>query len=117
MKREKTFFGKRLKKILLEKDITQQNLADKLKIGKTVISRWITGGRNPSLSSVKNIAEVLNVPLDYFIDNDKNSNTQNSTENIDNKLIIDLIRKENKILEERIKKLETEIKKIRGLEE
>ena len=71
MKKEKTFFGKQLKKIILEKNITQQELADKLNIARPMISNWMNGFRNPSLASIQKIANALDVSIDYFIENGK----------------------------------------------
>lgn len=59
-------------------DLTQEELAEK--IGKTsqFISNIETGKRKPSLSTLLNIAKMLNLSLDYLIyDNDIEEKMQN----------------------------------------
>lgn len=63
--------GLRIAEARVKYDLTQEQLAEK--IGKTsqFISNIETGKRKPSLSTLLNIAKVLNLSLDYLIyDND-----------------------------------------------
>lgn len=63
--------GLRIAEVRVKHDLTQEELAEK--IGKTsqFISNIETGKRKPSLSTLLNIAKVLNLSLDYLIyDND-----------------------------------------------
>ena len=69
MKKKRSFFGKQFKKIMLEKDINQRELADRLGITKAMITNWISGVRNPSLDSIKKISSVLDIDYNYFIEN------------------------------------------------
>ena len=106
MKKEKTFFGKQLKKIIIEKGISQQDFAAKLGVGKAMISQWITGTRNPSLTSLKKIAQTLNISLNYFLENEQNSETKiNGLDEKDIKIIllekeVAVLQKENMELKE-----------------
>ena len=71
MEVKRSFFAEQLRKIMFEKKLTQQKLADMTGINRPLISRWIIGDRNPSLTSLKKIANVLDVSVEYFIENGK----------------------------------------------
>ncbi|MBQ3834940.1 MAG: helix-turn-helix transcriptional regulator, partial [Elusimicrobia bacterium] len=68
MKKAKSTICNKLSKILFEQNLSQEELAKKIGTKQQMISRWLTGGRNPSLNSLKKIAEALNVPLSYFVE-------------------------------------------------
>ena len=59
-------FGNKLRKLLEEKDMTQNELADKLYISKSTVSRLINGDLMPSIKMVVNISYALNVSIDSF---------------------------------------------------
>ena len=62
-------FGKKLKKLMLEKNVTQIELAEKLGIKKRQqISKWATGASIPRPETIKKIADALGVPVAYFLD-------------------------------------------------
>ena len=71
MNGEKNFFCKQIKKIMVEKNLTQQDVAGKLGVAQTVVSRWVRGARNPSLATIKKLALIFDVPLGYFLENYK----------------------------------------------
>ena len=68
MEKKTTFFTDQVKKIMLEKGLTQQDLADKLKVTKAYISVYLNGKRNPKPATIHKIANALNVPPSYFIE-------------------------------------------------
>ncbi len=117
MKTEETFFVKRFKRIMFERGFNQQDLSEKLGISRTMISRWLTGVRNPSLGSLKKISAVLDVPLNYFIESSSEEN-KTKAENIRedkncsdiNSITsrIDLLNEKNRVLEEAVKRHDTE---------
>lgn len=47
--------------------LTQTQLAEKLGVFKQNISQYETGKRNPKLKRLKEIAEICNVPIDFFL--------------------------------------------------
>lgn len=115
MKKELSFFGKQLKKIMYEKNITQQELADKLNIKRSMISQWITKSGNPRLSTIRKIASALKVPTNYFLEDSlsSNKNIKDTGKDINVELIMKLIQENNErinlelsILKEKIKTLE-----------
>lgn len=58
-----TSFSENLKRLRLERKMTQDELAELLKTSKQVISRYENGQRSPKVSTVAAFAEALNVPI------------------------------------------------------
>lgn len=61
-------FGDKLKRIRIERELSQQQLADLLGTSKQVISRYETNQRTPKITVAQEYADKLNVPLNYLID-------------------------------------------------
>lgn len=61
-------FGEKLKSIRLEKNLSQEQLADLLGTSKQVISRYETNQRTPKITVAKQYAEKLCIDLNYLID-------------------------------------------------
>src|SRR5574343_191613 len=60
-------FGKRLRLILQEKDVSQKELAAKIGKDDQTISRWITGKTYPDAFDINNIAKELKInPAELF---------------------------------------------------
>ena len=53
----------RIRVALAEQDRTNKWLADKVKKNRTTVSRWCTNDMQPSLETLVEIAEVLNVDI------------------------------------------------------
>ncbi len=60
-------FGENLKKYREEKNMTQQNLADKLYVTRQAISRWECGARYPDLITTKKLSKILEVSVDKLL--------------------------------------------------
>ena len=60
--------GKKIKLACIEKDLTQAQLAKKIKAKQKSISRYETGISLPSLETLIKIAKVLKKPAGYFLD-------------------------------------------------
>ena len=56
-------FSKNLKYLRNIKNISQQQLADKLQIDRSTISRWESDEIDPTVGNVISIANVLGVPI------------------------------------------------------
>lgn len=63
---EKEEIGQKIKILRKTRGLTQQQLADKLKIKRATISNYEIGRRSPHIKELEEIAEVLGVGLDYF---------------------------------------------------
>lgn len=60
-------FGKRLKKLRLNKNMTQAQLSERLGMTKSVISAYETDLRLPSYDALIQIARIFNVSTDYLL--------------------------------------------------
>ncbi len=61
-----TTFGERLKDLRRERGLGQIALAQKLGVGKSVISLWELGKCEPTLSNLVAIARFFDVSLDWL---------------------------------------------------
>ncbi len=112
MENKKTFFSRQLRKVLYEKNITQKELAEKLGVVQQRISFWTTGRFVPTLDSIRKVAEILDVPINYFIEEFSEKNeTEIKDKNVNSE--IKLLNEKNKFLEEKIKRIETELELIK----
>jgi len=60
-------FGNRLKTLRLKNNYTQQQLADRLSLTKSVISAYETGLRMPSYDILISISRIFKVTTDYLL--------------------------------------------------
>ena len=88
--------GRKISALRKERDMTQNELADKLGVSYQAVSSWERGLTMPDISKLPDISQVLNTPIDDLLDNSKqvelvknvlNQNT--STYTGENKLYID----------------------------
>ena len=56
----------KIKALRREKKMTQQELADKLKIGKTTVSNYETGYSKPDTDTLIQMSKIFNVSLNYL---------------------------------------------------
>ena len=63
--------GEFISKLRKEKNITQQELADKLNVTDRAVSHWENGRRLPDISLLKELGEVFNVTIDEIISGKK----------------------------------------------
>lgn len=60
-------FQERLKEMRLMCQLTQQQMADALKISQPSYTRYENGTSEPTLENLVKIAEVLDVSVDYLL--------------------------------------------------
>ena len=60
-------FNERLQNLRTSKDLTQEELAEKLFVSRTAISKWESGRGYPSIDSLKAISEFFGVTIDELI--------------------------------------------------
>ena len=62
-------FANRLKELRTNKKLTQEELANRIGVGKSLISMYEKGTRNPSIENLEKLADEFNVDLDYLMGN------------------------------------------------
>ena len=60
-------FNEKLQKLRKEQNLTQEELADKLFVSRTAISKWESGRGYPSIDSLKVIAKFFHITIDELI--------------------------------------------------
>lgn len=60
-------FGNRLKQIREEKGLKREDVASKIGTSAAIVGRYERGERTPSIDIAKNIAEAIEVSLDYLV--------------------------------------------------
>lgn len=66
-------FGIKLKVLRTSQKLTQQQLADRLGVAKSVVSYYESGDRYPSYDVLVRIAHVFRTTTDYLLDVSKES--------------------------------------------
>ena len=67
-------FGEKLKVIRKNNGLTQKELAQKIQVVNTTISKWEDGSMHPSLFTVVQFCEAFDLSLDDLVGLKKNSN-------------------------------------------
>ena len=73
-------FGEKIQKLRNENKWTQEQLAEKLYVSRTAVSKWESGKGYPSIDSLKEIAKLFNITIDKLLSSEE---------------IIDIAKKEN----------------------
>lgn len=63
-------FGEKLKALRTERGLTQEQLAAKLYVSRTAVSKWETGGGSPNLDSLQVVARLFDVSVDDLLSTD-----------------------------------------------
>lgn len=61
-------FGKKLKNLRTSQNMTQQQLADRIGVAKSVVSYYESGDRCPSYDVLVKIARIFHTTTDYLLD-------------------------------------------------
>lgn len=61
-------FGEKLKDLRTSQKLTQQQLADRIGVAKSVVSYYESGDRYPSYDVLIKIARVFHTTTDYLLD-------------------------------------------------
>ncbi len=64
-------FGDRLKTLRIKNNLTQEQLAHRLGLTKSVISAYETGSRMPSYDTLITISRIFKVTTDYLLGVDR----------------------------------------------
>ncbi|MFA6897070.1 MAG: helix-turn-helix transcriptional regulator [Patescibacteria group bacterium] len=57
-------FGENLRRIRINKNITQVEIANILGVDRSFVSNIENGKNNPTLSTITSLAKALNIPID-----------------------------------------------------
>ena len=71
--------GTRIKKLRKIKNLTQQQLANRINVSSQVVSNWEREYSNPDHDDISRLAKVLEVSADYIIFGEQVSRTTNET--------------------------------------
>ena len=66
-------FGKRLKSFRLEKNMSQQDLAEKLNVTPQAVSKWENDISEPEFQIIKEITQIYKVSFDRLFQDDEKS--------------------------------------------
>lgn len=64
-------FNEKLQELRKQKGLTQEELAEKLYVSRTAISKWESGRGYPNIESLKAIAKFFSVTLDELLSSDE----------------------------------------------
>ena len=77
--------GNTISKLRKEKNMTQQELAEKLNITDKAVSKWERGLSYPDITSISKLAKILDVDSSYLIDLCKKEESKNPYQNKEEK--------------------------------
>ena len=60
-------FDKNLKRLRIQRNLKQEELAEKLHVTRQTVSGWETGRRQPDLDMLKKLAEVLDIDMQELL--------------------------------------------------
>ena len=60
-------FGEKLKKLRTDNELTQDDLAEKIFVTRTAISKWETDKGYPSIDSLKELSSLFKISIDELI--------------------------------------------------
>ncbi len=63
-------FGEKLKALRTERGLIQEQLAARLYVSRTAVSKWETGGGSPNLDSLQAVARLFDVSVDDLLSAD-----------------------------------------------
>lgn len=63
-------FGERVTLLLKKNNLTQRELAEKVGVAECVMSRYISGEREPKMEMISKISSALKTTADYLLGNE-----------------------------------------------
>lgn len=71
-------FGQRLKKLRIESNLTQKDLADKLHVTFQTVSKWENDTNEPDLTTLKDLSKILNCSLESLLSTEDEQTEENN---------------------------------------
>ena len=75
--------GEKIKKARIESGFSQEQLAGKMMVSRQAITKWESGKGLPDISNLKLLAQLLNVSIDYLLDDGSEHDISVIRESID----------------------------------
>ncbi len=76
-------FGEKLKEARKEAGLSQEQFAEKLSVSRSAVAKWEAGGGMPDINNLKAMAQLLDVSIDYLLDEDEKLSFNETKEAID----------------------------------
>lgn len=76
-------FGEKLKNARKEAGLSQEQFAEKLSVSRSAIAKWETDKGMPDISNLKAMSQLLNVSVDYLLDEGERLSFNETKEPID----------------------------------
>lgn len=76
-------FGEKLKEARQKAGLSQEQLSEKLHVSRSAVAKWETGKGMPDIENLKAAAQLLNVSIDYLLDEGTSFSVQSIKERID----------------------------------
>ena len=67
MNQDLSLFGNRLRALREEKNVSLRQAAKEMKIGKSSLSNYENGNRNPGMAAIKKLSNYYEQSVDYII--------------------------------------------------
>lgn len=64
-------FGEKLKEARKEAGLSQEQFAEKMNVSRSAIAKWETDKGMPDITNLKVMSQLLNVSVDYLLDDDE----------------------------------------------
>jgi len=76
-------FGEKLKEARKEAKLSQEEFAEKIGVSRSAIAKWESDRGMPDVENLKVIASLLNISIDYLLDDDSRISFNETREAID----------------------------------
>ena len=76
-------FGEKLKEARKEAGLSQEQLAQKLSVSRSAVAKWESDKGMPDVNNLKAISQLLDVSVDYLLDEDEKLSFNETKEAID----------------------------------
>jgi len=111
--------GERIQTAREEKKLSQEQLANAIGCSQSALSNYEKGKRRIYLSLLEKLSEILDKPLNYFVENFEEANDDLPLANLDSNLVLRIINNIYSLDQEQIKEVDLYIqyllwKKDRG---
>lgn len=83
MKNEKLTLGEKLAGARKSAGLTQRELAEKLTVSRQAVAKWESNGGMPDIENLRRLSKLLNVSIDYLLDDGKTLDFSVTREGID----------------------------------